>query len=115
MSERSESPALQDTLADHPGKAEGDSLVFVTRDGKPLAHNYMHRVLRNIGRRAGFTKPVRPHLFRHSRITGLLRDGTHEAIVKKMAWENGNTPMLAVYEHQIFPQLQKIYQNRSKR
>jgi len=85
----------------HPGTPEGENLVFVTRQGKPLQMNYVHRTLQTIARRAGFKKPVRPHLFRHSRITGLLRDGTHEAIVKKLAWGSVNTNMLAVYEHLV--------------
>jgi hypothetical protein len=45
------------------------------------------------------TKHLTPHLFRHSRITHLLREGASESVVKMMMWGSLNTDMLMTYAH----------------
>jgi site-specific recombinase XerD len=53
----------------YPGTPEGNSLVFINRNGDPLTHAQVSRQLDRLAYRAGIRKRVNPHVFRHSRIT----------------------------------------------
>lgn len=85
--------------ADYPGPVEKDAFVFITSGtGQPLKYASVIKQLRTIAKRAGVEKHIRGHIFRHSRITHMLQQGTHESIVKKIAW-GGESHMLSRYSH----------------
>jgi integrase len=65
---------------DYPLGPEGDNPVFITRHNKPLEQKNVMNLLRKIAKRAGITKPVTPHLLRHSRMTHLIQQGCNESI-----------------------------------
>ncbi|MDD1686070.1 tyrosine-type recombinase/integrase [Methanoregula sp.] len=83
----------------YPGTPEGDSLVFVNRNGDPLTHAQVRRQIERIAERAGITKRVNPHVFRHSRITHLVREGASESVIKAVAWGSQDSRMLKTYLH----------------
>ncbi|MGA9085336.1 MAG: tyrosine-type recombinase/integrase [Methanoregula sp.] len=83
----------------YPGIAEGDNLVFVNRNGDPLTHAQVSRQLDRIAARAGVNKRVNPHVFRHSRITHLVREGISESVIKAVAWGSQDSRMLKTYLH----------------
>jgi site-specific recombinase XerD len=83
----------------YPGTPEGDSLVFVNRNGDPLTHAQVSRQLERIALRAGITRRVNPHVFRHSRITHLVREGISESVIKAVAWGSQDSRMLKTYLH----------------
>lgn len=56
-------------------------------------------MLRRTAKRAGVEKRVYPHLFRHSRITHLIRENVNESVIKLMMWGNINTQMFDTYAH----------------
>lgn len=88
--------------ADYPGKPDPDKPVFVTNNTHgPLQYAGVVKQLRVIADRAGIEKHVTPHLFRHSRITHLLRKGVPESIIKKIMWGSLTTGMLATYGHLV--------------
>lgn len=88
--------------ADYPGEPYGDSLVFLTNNTHgPLQYAGVVKQIRKIATRAGIKKHVTPHLFRHSRITHLLRKGVPEPVIKKMMWGHLNTDMLQTYGHLV--------------
>ena len=78
---------------------EGSALVFVNEYGKPLTHATISKRLRVIAKKAGITKHVTPHLFRHSRITHMMREGVPESVIKLTMWGNMTTDMFNTYAH----------------
>jgi site-specific recombinase XerD len=84
---------------DYPMTISPDSFVFLTNKKDPLGYAGVAKQLRVIAGRAGITKHITPHLFRHSRATHLIRQGYGEAIVKKLLWGNLDTEMFSVYLH----------------
>lgn len=83
----------------YPGDPTGDSLVFLTERGKPLSHAGMTRQLERLEKRAGITRHLTLHLFRHSRITHLLQQGVPESVIKMMMWGAIDTLMFKNYAH----------------
>ncbi len=84
---------------DYPLPITQDSLVFLNERRQPVTWAAMARQVQRIAKRAGITKHITPHLFRHSRITHLLREGASESVVKMMMWGSLNTDMLMTYAH----------------
>lgn len=85
--------------ASYPGKASGDKFVFVCVEGevKPLAYHNVIKLIRKAANRAGITKEVRPHLFRKSRITEMVRQNYQESIIKQAMWGNLSTAQFKTY------------------
>jgi len=84
---------------DYPFEPEGDHLVFINRWNKPLIHNTVEKQLQRIAKKAGVKKYITPHIFRHSRITHLIKDGVSESVIKLMMWGTINTSMFQTYAH----------------
>jgi site-specific recombinase XerD len=57
-----------------------ESLVFYSARKKPLRHAGVAKQLRVIAGRAMIRKHIHPHLFRHSRVTNLLKQGWSDEI-----------------------------------
>jgi integrase len=80
-----------------------DEFVFLTDGvheftiGEPMSYRQCHRQFKYAGDAAHITKPVRPHCFRHSRATELIRQGYGEIAIKSMLWGNLNSKMYKVY------------------
>lgn len=85
--------------ASYPGTPEGAALVFVNRNGEPFTHAQVRKQIRVIADRAGIKKRVNPHVFRHSRITHLIRQGAPESVVKAVCWGSQESRMLKTYLH----------------
>lgn len=92
-------PFLVTYMNDNNISREHDAHVFLTNRGQPLQYAGVAKMLKVAAKDAGITKNVTPHLFRHSRITHMVRDGMGESIVKQVAWGNQSTNMLATYNH----------------
>lgn len=77
-----------------------EAFVFLTTTTKkPLQYKGILKQIRLLATRAGITKHVKPHLFRHSRITHLCRQGLSESAIKMMMWGDVSTNMLRTYLH----------------
>jgi len=104
---------LSQWRADYPGIPEGDALVFLNEQKRPLTNGGVIKQLRCICDRAGVTKHVTPHLFRHSRITHLINEGVSESVIKMMMWGSVHTTMFKVYAHltgkDIDEELRRVY------
>lgn len=85
--------------ADYPFLAEGDALVFLNALNKPLRYNAAANHLRRIARRAGITRHLTPHIFRHARVTHLIRAGISESVVKLQIWGSQQTKQFQTYCH----------------
>lgn len=104
---------LSQWRADYPGTPEGDALVFLNEQRRALTNGGVIKQLRCICDRAGVTKHVTPHLFRHSRITHLINEGVSESVIKMMMWGSVHTTMFKVYAHltgkDIDEELRRVY------
>jgi site-specific recombinase XerD len=91
---------LSQWKADYPADPDiPGMLVFLNERNKPFIHRAIFAQLQRIGVRAGITKHITPHIFRHSRITHLIREGMPESVIKKMMWGNINTDQFQTYAH----------------
>ena len=90
---------------DYPGNStDPNAFVFVTartrdRSSRPLTYSAVAKILRVAAEDAGITRRITPHIFRHSRITHLIRQGVPETHIKKMMWGNLTTDMFQTYAH----------------
>jgi site-specific recombinase XerD len=86
---------------DFPFPVTPDALVFVSNRRLPVQYSAVAVQLKKIARRAGIRKKISPHIFRHSRITEMIRQGYSESIVKRMAWGNIDSTMFSRYLHLV--------------
>ncbi|MFA5002410.1 MAG: site-specific integrase [Methanolinea sp.] len=73
--------------------------VFITEHYNALTHGSINLQLKRIARRAGIQKRITPHIFRHSRITHIIKDGVSESVIKLMMWGSLTTDMFQTYAH----------------
>lgn len=92
-------PLLVNWMADYPFEIKPEYPVFLTERNQPIMHQGVTLLIRRIAQRAGITKKVNPHIFRHSRITHLIIAGLPDSIIKTMIWGNLTTDMFQTYAH----------------
>ena len=98
-------PALLAWLRSHPRKDERTAPLFCGIDrseqiGQPLTYNAFVKGIKKTAKRAGITKPINPHNFRHSRATEMARNPRISTSVLEgfFGWQHGS-PMAATYVH----------------
>ena len=98
-------PAILAWLKAHPTPNDTKAPLWVgiqatERWGQPIGYNGIRKVFREAARRAGITKPVNPHNFRHSRATALAKDPKIPTSIfeKLLGWAPGS-PMAKTYVH----------------
>lgn len=64
-----------------------------------IKHWQSDEKLQEIGKKAGITKPITPHKFRHAQATDLVKRGFNEAIIRKKLGWTPTSPMIARYQH----------------
>lgn len=86
-----------------------DAHVFVTTRGTTLIYEMIRSTIARIAKEAGITKRVNPHVFRHTRVTELLKLGMREPELKKSMWGSVSTDMLKNYEHLVAADVDNEY------
>jgi hypothetical protein len=89
-------------LKNYTSHTEPTDYIFASRgtEGKcPIGYQGVRTLLKRAAEKAGITKAVSPHIFRHTRITDLMRMGVSEQSIKMMAWGSVSTGMLKIYAH----------------
>ncbi|MDS0256635.1 tyrosine-type recombinase/integrase [Thermoplasmatales archaeon AK] len=92
---------LREWLRAHPiGNPDSWLFVGINGDklGQPLDYDTMRSALRKSCIRAGITKKIHPHLFRHSAATRLAGVLSESVLKKSMGW-SGSSRMAAIYVH----------------
>lgn len=90
---------IQSYSNEYQGKPAPDAFFFLTRQGQPLQYAGVVKMLRETAKRAGVTRHITPHLFRHSRITHLIRQGYQESVIKRLMWGSVESDMFKTYLH----------------
>ncbi len=85
--------------SDYPTEITDDSLVFLNERLEPLTHAAVNKQIHRIAARAGITKHITPHIFRHTRITHLIQQGVNESVIKLMMWGSVTSNMFMYYAH----------------
>jgi len=89
----------------HPGSKSDETPLFPSAtvgQGRPLNESAILKIVQATARRAGLTKRVYPHLFRHSRATHLMRLGVPEAQIEKLlGWSPGSGMLARRYGHLV--------------
>lgn len=80
-----------------PGDLNEEEHVFTMKKGGCLTYPAMCAVLRRAAKKGGLDKPVKPHLFRKTRITDMIRDNFQESTIKESLWGNVSTDMFKTY------------------
>jgi integrase len=91
-------PILRDHLNSLPDKRQ-EAGIWFTHDWKPLGYQGALLAIKDAGRRAGLTKPVRPHMLRHARATEFARKNVSEAAAKAQFGWAPNSSMWMRYTH----------------
>lgn len=89
---------LSQWQTEHPDP-KPDNYVFLNYHNKPLKYQSIAKNIKVFCKDAGIERKITPHIFRHSRITHVLRRGMQETLCKKTFWGNETTDMLKVYSH----------------
>ena len=93
-------PYLIQWKNDYPLKIEPSSFVFLTATThKSLTYDSIAHHIQLIAQKAGITKHITPHIFRHSRVTHLIQQKVPETVIKKMIWGNITSNMFQTYAH----------------
>jgi len=85
--------------ADYPFSPDPEAVVFITNRKEAITYDGVRRQILYITERAGITRKITPHLFRHSRITHLIQQGVSESVIKLMMWGSVKTDMFETYAH----------------
>lgn len=76
-----------------------EGLVFLNRNNKPMSYAVIVKQMARIAERAGITKHITPHLWRHSRITHLVQEDFPEHSIGIMMWGDPTARELRTYLH----------------
>lgn len=86
----------------HPDKDNKNSMLFCGLWAKKKAMDVEYQTFRlmlaDLAKKAGITKPINPHHFRHSRATELSKNFTEAQLCQYMGWEIGSG-VAATYIH----------------
>ncbi len=98
--------ALEDFLRSYPSEITACPRPLIpsfsaVRGTQRLTPTGANQMLKAMARRAGVAKRMHAHVFKHTRVTHLLRAGMPEATVKKLVGWSPSSKMLARYAHLV--------------
>jgi len=65
-------------------QADMEDYLFLNRRGHPLTRVMIYTIVNDLAKRAGITKKISPHTFRHSFATHLLEGGANLVVIQKL-------------------------------
>lgn len=95
----------------HQKVAKGyENVVFLNKNGKALSRVYVFKLIKSLATKAGITKNVSPHTFRHSFATHLIDGGADLRAVQEMLGHESITTT-EIYTHIDQHYLKKTLEN----
>ncbi|RLG58503.1 hypothetical protein DRN86_05535 [Candidatus Geothermarchaeota archaeon] len=89
---------LKEWINKHPARNNPNAPLWISARGKPLSHSSLLTIIKKLAGKAGLSKRVYPHLFRHSRLTELAKYLTEHELKVYAGWTQASR-MAAVYVH----------------
>jgi site-specific recombinase XerD len=90
---------LIDYLKQHPDANNKDAPLWVSQRNTQYSKSGFYCMVKKMAKRAGITKNVSGHLFRHTRLTQLAREKLPESVIRNFAGWEKNSMMSSVYIH----------------
>ena len=90
------------------------SIVFLSRNGKPLTRSMINKILNKWSSFSGINKSVSPHMLRHSFATHLLEGGADLRFVQALLGHSDITTT-QIYTHLDKEHLQEVYKTHHPR
>ncbi|MCP4136495.1 MAG: tyrosine-type recombinase/integrase [bacterium] len=88
-------------------KKDDDSLLLDIL-GKPITARGIYYIIENYIKKAGFSKKVSPHTFRHSFATGLVNEGADIRVVQELLGHS-SISTTQIYTHTGIERLKQVY------
>ncbi len=79
-------------------KSVVSSELFLNKNGKKISRQYVWKELAALGRKAGISQPIHPHLFRHTFASHLLQGGADLRSLQEMLG-HANLTTTQIYTH----------------
>ncbi len=89
-------------------KSKTSPYVFLNIRGKQLSRMGLHKILKAYLKKAKITKPITPHIFRHTFATHLLEGGANLRAVQEMLGHS-NIATTQIYTHIDREYLKEVY------
>ncbi len=94
-----------------PAIPVGEERVFLTRHGRRMTRNTVHRFVKRLGRQAGVER-AHPHLFRHSTGVAFLRSGGSESVLQRILG-HASREMVEHYMHLADTDVTQLHRRHS--
>jgi len=91
-------PYLQQWINEHPKNDNFENFLWYNPQGECLSYSALSKIIRLAAEKAGIKKRIYPHLFRHSRATGLASKMSEASMKQYMGWGQ-DSKMCGVYIH----------------
>jgi site-specific recombinase XerD len=98
----------EDVLQQAKGRSTDSNALFLNTRGGRITTRSVHRILANLGKAAGFDKPLHPHMLRHSFATHLLNNGVELRLVQELLG-HASIRSTQIYTHLSTDKLRQAY------